>query len=295
MSCAMNSQRRSDKVEGSLSIQLESDSIMPHLRVRDLEIYYEIHGSGPRLFFIGGSGGDLREKPNIFDGPLTKHFEVLSYDQRGLGRTDVPPGPYTMADYAEDAAALLRALEFTPCLLMGVSFGGMVAQELLCRAPDVSEIARRAVLACTSAGGEAGASYPLHELASLSNRDRAIRMIEISDTRYDEAWREANPDQAEAFIKVASMRGRAVDDDSDRGRKLQLEARSHHDTSDRLGKVSIPVYLCAGRRDGIAPPSNQHALAAALPKATLDFFDGGHLFLMQDRSAYKKIVSFLLE
>ena len=272
---------------------------MPHCRVRDIDIYYEIHGSGPRLFFIGGSGGDLREKPNIFDGPLAKHFEVLSYDQRGLGRTDMPPGPYSMADYAEDAAALLRALDFNPRLLMGVSFGGMVAQELLCRVPDISDIAHRVVMACTSAGGRAGASYPLHELASLSDRDRAIRMIEISDTRCDEAWRVANPDTAEAFIKVASMRGRAVDDDhdpeADRGRKLQLEARSHHDTSDRLGNVSNRVYLCAGRSDGIAPASNQHALAAALPNATLEFFDGGHLFLMQDRSAYKKIVSFLLE
>ena len=120
-------------------------------------------------------------------------------------------------------------------------------------------------------------------------------MIEISDTRYDRAWREANPEKAEAMIKVALMHGRAVDADSVRGRKLQLEARSHHDTSTRLENVSIPIYLCAGRRDGIAPASNQHALAVLLPHATLDFFDGGHLFLMQDRSAYKRIVRFLLE
>ena len=265
---------------------------MPHLRIRDVEMYYEIHGSGPRLFFIGGSGGDLRDKPNVFDGPLTRHFEVLSYDQRGLGRTDVPVGPYTMGDYADDAAALLEALGFSPCLLMGVSFGGMVAQELLCRTPAV---ARRAVLACTSAGGDAGASYPLHELTDLTERDRAIRMLEISDTRYDEAWRAENPEQAEGMIKVASMRARIRDDETDRGKRLQLEARSHHDTSNRLGELSLPVYLCAGRVDGIAPPSNQHALAAALPDVKLEFFEGGHLFLLQDRSAFPKIVDFLLD
>jgi len=263
---------------------------MPHIRVHDLEIYYEIQGSGPRLFFIGGSGGDLREKPNVFEGPLTKQFEVLSFDQRGLGRTDAPEGPYTMGNYGEDAAALLMALDFAPCLLMGVSFGGMVAQELLCRHPDV---ARRVVLACTSAGGHAGASYPLHELQSLSARDRAIRMIEISDTRYDAQWQQENPNDAEGLITIAMARGKPRGERALRGQGLQLEARSHHETVGRLADVEVPVYLCAGRFDGIAPASNQHALEAALPNATLEFFDGGHLFLIQDRSAFGKITEFL--
>ncbi|MEE2662783.1 MAG: hypothetical protein VX681_01585, partial [Myxococcota bacterium] len=61
-------------------------------RVHGIEIYYEIHGTGPRLLFIGGSGGDLRHKPGVFEGPLVREFEVLSYDQRGLGRTDRPAG-----------------------------------------------------------------------------------------------------------------------------------------------------------------------------------------------------------
>lgn len=264
---------------------------MPHIRVRELEIYYEIHGSGPRLFFIGGSGGDLRDKPGVFDGPLTRRFEVLSFDQRGLGRTDAPEGPYSMGDYAEDAAALLRALDFDPCLLMGVSFGGMVAQELLCRYPKV---ATRAVLACTSAGGRAGASYPLHELQDLSARDRALRMLEISDTRTGEQWRMENPDKAEALLEIALERGRPREEGAQRGQRLQLEARSHHDTIDRLGALALPVLLCAGRYDGIAPPTNQHALEAALPNATLEFFEGGHLFLVHDRTAFGRITDFLL-
>jgi len=82
---------------------------MPRIRVRDIEIYYEVQGSGPRLLFIGGSGGDLRNKPGVFDGPLIKRFEVLAFDQRGLGRSDAPAGPYSMADYGEDAAGLIEA------------------------------------------------------------------------------------------------------------------------------------------------------------------------------------------
>ncbi len=270
---------------------------MPHVRVRDLEIYYEIHGSGPRLFFVGGSGGDLRDKPNVFDGPLTRHFEVLSFDQRGLGRTEIPQGPYSMGDYAEDAAALLQALDFGPSLLMGVSFGGMVAQELLCRHP---ETATRVVLACTSAGGQAGASYPLHTLQDLSPRDRALRMIEISDTRYDEKWRRQNPDEAARLLEMALERGQSHDlgdreREAKRGQRLQLEARSHHDTVSRLVVATMPILLCAGRYDAIAPPVNQHALEAALPNAALEFFEGGHLFMVQDRTAFGKIADFLLD
>ena len=73
---------------------------MAYATVRDLEIYHETRGHGPRLLFISGTGGDLRVRPNVFDGPLPKRFEVLAFDQRGLGRTSKPPGPYTMADYA---------------------------------------------------------------------------------------------------------------------------------------------------------------------------------------------------
>ena len=153
-------------------------------RVRNIEIYYEIHGQGPRLLFIGGSGGDLRHKPGVFEGPLVQEFEVLSYDQRGLGRSERPNGPYSMADYGEDAAALLDALGWDRCRVMGVSFGGMVAQELALRYPERVE---RLVLACTSSGGEGKPSYPLHELQELPAEERALRSMELSDLRRDAA------------------------------------------------------------------------------------------------------------
>jgi 3-oxoadipate enol-lactonase len=190
------------------------------------------------------------------------------------------------------SAALLRALDFGPCLVMGVSFGGMVAQELACRYPN---LVQRLVLACTSAGGEAGASYPLHELQNREPRARGIRATEIADTRYGASWREANPEDAEKLIELAIARAQPRDEEAVRGPRLQLEARSHHDTVDRLAKITTPVYVCAGQYDGIAPPDNQHALVAALPNASLEFFEGGHLFLIQDRSAFTRIMKLLNE
>ena len=275
-------------------IRSEGAASMPQLRVRDIEVYHEIHGSGPRLLFIGGSGGDLRQKPGVFDGPLVGQFEVLSYDQRGLGQTSVPAGPYTMPDYAEDAKALLDAVGWRDCLVVGVSFGGMVAQELVCRYPNR---VKRLVLACTSSGGLGGASYPLHELQDLPEEDRILRMIEISDLRHDESWREAHPKAVASLVEFSKKRAAAGTDEPDReiGQRLQFEARSGHDTFDRLARFDLPVYLCAGRFDGIAPPENQHALERNIPGARLDFFEGGHLFLIQDKTAFEKIAAFLLE
>jgi 3-oxoadipate enol-lactonase len=128
---------------------------VPPARIGDLDVHYEVAGEGPPLLFIGGTGGDLRTKPNVFDGPLVRPFTVASYDQRGLGRTTKPDRASTMAEYGADAAGLLDHLGWARAHVVGVSFGGMVAQELAIRHPDRVS---RLVLCCTSSGGAGGAS-----------------------------------------------------------------------------------------------------------------------------------------
>jgi 3-oxoadipate enol-lactonase len=257
-----------------------------------VELYYETAGTGPRLLLISGTGGDLRAPPSVFDGPLAKSFEIAAYDQRGLGQSSVPPGPYTMADYADDAAHLLDTLAWEHALVMGISFGGMVAQELALRHPSR---VRRLVLACTSSGGEGGASYPLHELVELPDDDRIARHLELADTRYDAAWRAANPEEWKSLASL--FRARAVIGSGEPGRAegaaWQLDARRHHDTWERLGQISCPTFVCGGVHDGIAPPANAEHLASAIPEASLQLFDGGHLFLLQDRAAWPTITAFL--
>ena len=100
---------------------------MPFVELRGLRFYYETRGKGPRLLLFSGSGGDLRRRPGLLDSPLAEHFELLCHDQRGLGQSDRPDTDYTMVDYAEDAAALLDAVGWERCRVLGVSFGGMVA------------------------------------------------------------------------------------------------------------------------------------------------------------------------
>ena len=265
---------------------------MPFVAVRDLQMYYEMRGTGPHLLIMSGTGGDLRSSPSIFEMSIAQHFEILACDQRGLGQTSRPDIPYAMADYADDANVLLDAVGWNRCLVMGISFGGMVAQEFALRYPHRIE---RLVLACTSSGGAGGASYPLHELADLPVADYVRRVLQLSDTRRDAVWQAANParfqtlfDQTLAGLQVgADEPGRRTDS------RRQLETRACHDTYERLPTLRLPVYICGGRYDGIATPANLEAIQKQIPGARLELFEGGHLFFIQDPRAFDRMVAFL--
>ena len=265
---------------------------MPFVPVRDIQMYYEIGGTGPRLLSISGTRGDLRRSPNIFETSIAKHFEILAYDQRGLGQTSRPDIPYTMADYADDANGLLDAVGWDRCLVIGFSFGGMVAQEFVLRYPHRVE---RLVLTCTSSGGAGGSSYPLHDLADLPVEEYARRVLQLSDIRRDAAWQAANPAQFQAFFDdtLAGLRVGADEPGRQIGIQRQLEARAHHDTYDRLPTLQMPVYICGGKYDGIAMPANLEAMQKQIPGARLKLFEGGHLFYIQDLRAFERIIAFL--
>ncbi len=252
-----------------------------------VRLEYELGGTAgaPRLLLISGSGSDLRRQPRTHDHPaLAERFEVLAYDHRGLG-SSVPDDPHrepTMADYAADAIGLLDHVGWDACRVLGVSFGGMVAQELAVTTPERIE---RLGLACTSPGGAGGSSAPLHTLADLPPDARLAQQVAWLDTRTVEdpelraVWTEA----------MAALAGHPPTE----GERLQLQARSHHDVWNRLPHLDLPVLIAAGRFDGIAPPTNQEALLGQIQGADLHWFDGGHAFFVQDRTALPAIADWL--
>jgi len=264
---------------------------MPKTTVGDIDIYFERQGEGPRLLFISGTGGDLRNKPNIFDGPLARQFDLLAYDQRGLGQTSKPDAPYSMAGYADDAAGLMDALGWDDALVLGVSFGGMVAQELVLRHPGK---VRRLVLACTSPGGAGGASFPFHEIDHMDRIERSKHLIPFSDTRRDAAWAAGHAEFHEQLVALGAADPYADEPGHATGARRQLEARARHDTWDRLPTIACPVMIAGGKYDGIALPQTQERLAARIPGATLRMFEGGHMFMIQDRAAVPAMAEFLL-
>ena len=263
---------------------------MPIAHLDGIDLYFERAGQGAPLLFISGTGGDLRVKPNVFDGPLAKAFDLLAYDQRGLGRSAKPDVDYSMADYADDAAALMDHVGWASAKVVGVSFGGMVAQELVLRHPAKVE---RLVLGCTSPGGAGGASFPFHQIQHLKGEDRARHLIPVSDTRRDDAWASANPEQYAQFVAMGAADPYAGEPGREMGARRQLEARAGHDTWDRLHQIACPVLIAAGQYDGVALPQTQHNMAGRIPGSQLRFFDGGHLFMLQDRTALPAMIAFL--
>lgn len=265
---------------------------MPFTKVRDIDLYYEIAGQGPRLLFISGTGADLRNKPNVFGSPLAEHFEILAFDQRGLGQTDRPDIPYSMSDYAMDAKALLDALNWDSCHLLGISFGGMVAQEFSIRYP---QRIKRLALCCTSSGGMGGDSYPFHQLVDLSADDMDSVSTAIANTRHDKAWQAENSEDYRAIIELSKNRNAGAGEPGrETGARRQLEARIGHNTFDRLPQINLPVFIAGGCYDGIAPPANLEALHHQIDQSRLEFFQGGHDFYDHDALAYQRIIDFLL-
>jgi pimeloyl-ACP methyl ester carboxylesterase len=260
---------------------------MPTATINRIEVYYERAGHGSPLLFLNGSGATLETSAPIIE-QFRRHFDVVAHDQRGLGRTSIPPAPYAMADYAADAAGLLDHVGWATSAVVGISFGGMVAQEYAVTFPD--RITRLALL-CTSAGGAGGASYPLHELAARPPDEQAAIALSLLDTRFTPEWLAAHPHDR-ALVEARAARTPSTGEQR-RGELEQLEARRHHDVWDRLPKITAPTLVACGRYDGIAPLANSEAIASRIPDVELRRYEGGHLFFVQDRAAMPDVVAFL--
>ncbi|NIJ07313.1 3-oxoadipate enol-lactonase [Sphingomonas vulcanisoli] len=260
---------------------------MPFGQVRDINLYYEVVGSGPRLLFINGTGADLRRKQPYVD-TLNDHFTVLRYDQRGLGQTEKPDRHYSMADYADDAAALMDLVGWDRAAVLGVSFGGSVAQELARRHPD--RITRLA-LACANPGGPYG--YPLLDLHHKDPETRARTMMEL-DLRKTPEWQAANPEKARELIEQGMKRGGGnTDPNAAMGARRQLEAREEHDAREWIDQIRLPVGLFGGRYDGLGTVEGQEFMAERIKGSELRLFEGAHGFLNEDKAAVPAITEFL--
>ena len=172
-----------------------------------------------------------------------------------------------MSDCARDALAVMDAVGWDTARVLGISFGGMVAQELAVTVPHRIE---RLALLCTSPGGQVGSSYPLHELEALDDggTGTAVRR-RLIDTRFDDEWLASHPSDRN-LVEALERRAPATRPERRRAGHLeQLEARRYHDVWDRLPSIACPTYVACGRFDGIAPPRNSAAMASRIADARL--------------------------
>lgn len=256
---------------------------MPVLKAGEIELGYERSGEGPPLLLIMGMSGTLMHWGEPLLSRLRERFETIVYDHRGIGSSTKVAEPFTIAGLADDAAALMSALELDTAHVMGISMGGMVAQELALRHP---ERLRSLVLGCTYAGGESGAltgeetMRRLAEAIASGDRQRAIRTAWEANV----SARFADTPAWEAFLEIGSANAVPVAVIME-----QMRAIVEHDTSQRLGDISAPTLIVHGTEDEMLPVSNAYAIAERIPDARLEIFDGvGHLFFWEEpeRSAW---------
>jgi len=245
------------------------------------------------LFFSSTAPAPRLASAQLLIDPFRQRCDTLAHDQRGLGRTAVPPGPYAMADYAADAAALLDHVGWSRCAVVGVSFGGMVAQELAVTWPPNASSAWR--WCARRRAAPTRRRTPLHTLASLDAAERAAVAPLLLDTRFTPDWLASHASDRMLADMMARRSTEVQDPEQARGAAEQLQARAAHDVRDRLHRITCPTLIAAGRYDGIAPVANSEAILVHVPHAKLNVYEGGHAFFAQDPAAIPDVLDFLTE
>lgn len=251
-------------------------------------LHVERRGTGPRLLYCNGSGMTLSEVRPVLDR-LSRSFDLLAFDYRGMGASPPVTEPYTMADVAADVITLLDEAGWDRTAMAGLSFGGMVAQEFSVTHPDRVE---RLALLSTSPGG-AISSHSLESLENLPAAERNARIMQLADRRWTREWLSNHPDQAALAAGFAAQIPIQETTEQQAGRLLQIQASRGHDVLDRLKNITCPTFVANGRYDDIAPVVEGQAIVDRVAGATMHVYDGGHLFVSQDPTAWPEITAFL--
>ena len=262
---------------------------MPFTDAPGFRMAYEVRGTGFPLLLISGLGSDRGEW--LCQVPaFAKRFRVIAFDNRGSGESGSPPGPYTTAGMADDAKALFSFLGVERAHVVGVSLGGMIAQEFALRHPDRVE---RLVLACTAPGGDVSARPSTEALAAFARASGGDREAELRRTipfLYTDRLRRERPREIEAFIAR-----RLSAPSSPEGYAAQLSAAVGHSAGDRLKGIRSPTLVIAGTADLLVPPVNSERIAQRIPGAKLVLLPGAphRLFAENAEEFNREVLGFL--
>jgi pimeloyl-ACP methyl ester carboxylesterase len=227
---------------------------MTTAHVGDIDMYYEVHGTGDPLVLIGGLAGDISQSTWLTSWAAQRN-RVLAFDNRGAGRTDAPDAPYTIPMMANDTDGLMDIVGMSHATVLGISMGGRVALSL---ALDHPERVSRLILVSTRASARAeGSTTRVGVLGMLSGV----------------LFRGKYPQQRGAFAR-------------------QRQASRAYDCTDRLGEIHVPTTILHGRKDRIVPISEAQSMQRGIAGSTIVTFSGGHIFfVMRERPQFLKSVA----
>lgn len=266
---------------------------MPKANVNGINIYYEVHGQGEPLVLIQGLGGG--HGAWFFQTrAFKKHYQVITFDNRGIGKTDKSTDPYTIKTMANDTIGLMDYLGIDRAHILGVSLGGMVAQEIAIGYP---QRVRKLVLACTSAGGGEVTDIHPDMLRAIGIKEgstdfdfRSVDFIKVMSAIISVAfnrrlYRMLLIPISKVYMKLGEVRGNVE----------QMEAVVGHSTIDRLHLIEAPTLVITGTEDRIVSPHSSEVIASQIPNAKLVNVEGGsHAFFMEMRGRFNaEVLGFL--
>jgi 3-oxoadipate enol-lactonase len=270
---------------GAVFAQRLEGTPLPDADLGSRHLHYTRRGSGAPLLLIQGMAGHHRIWGEAFLTRMAADFDVVAYDHRGIGESTDVAGPFTITELADDATALLDTLGWADAHVMGVSLGGMVAQELAIGRP--ARI-RSLVLGCSYAGG-AGASLaapgPMRMIEAMNSGAIDVAIRTAYEVNLAPGFR-ADETRYEPF-KTASLGVRVPVPTVLR----QAQAAYVHDTSARLAQISAPTLVVHGSADEMLLADNSAHIARLIPGARLATLDGvGHLFWWERPDATADLV-----
>lgn len=248
---------------------------MDHAHINGINIAFELRGAGAPMVMIHGAQGDQ----TMFAGlaaTFAPRFNVLTFDQRGSGLSDKPDMAYTVAMLADDTAALMDHVGFNDAHIIGVSMGGMIAQEFALRH---SRKVRSLVLGCTTPGGAksvqaAGLATTAYSTKEMSAEERGRALAEAAFTKdYVAKHPELIP------MMIEQRRQRPIDPV---GFARRMAALQTFDTYDRLPQIKCPTLVITGKDDALLPWENSRLIANCIPGAQLTILEpAGHCFWLE--------------
>src|SRR5829696_1239718 len=242
-----------------------------------MRIAWERHGSGEPLLLIHGLGYARWGWEPVLE-PLERSFDVIVFDNRGIGESDAPPGPYTVAELAADAAQVLDEAEVERANVLGTSLGGMVAQELALTAPERVD---RLVLACTTPGGPEAFPMPERTVQLMTSGATLRQFVENALAPGPD------PELVDRILRHREATAQPLDAWS-----AQAAAGATFDALERIGGIEAPTLVLHGTEDAVVDSRNSSLLAARIPDSRVELFPGGgHLFFWEQPDRFVDVVT----
>jgi 3-oxoadipate enol-lactonase len=255
-----------------------------------MRIAWERHGAGPPLLLIHGLGYARWGWKPVLPG-LAERFDVLLFDNRGIGESDAPPGPYTASEMAADALQVLDEAEVERAHVVGTSLGGMVAQELALAAPERVD---RLVLACTTPGGPRAHPMPEVTVALLAEAQRLEPTVALRRFVENALAPQTVAEHPELVERIMEHRLRTKQDPA--AWSAQAAAGATFDAYDRVGAITAPTLVVTGTDDAVVDPRNSELLCQLLTDSDNAYFPGlGHLFFWESPDGFVHCVTSFIE